>query len=168
LNGAFQIEKLRRDHAVDSFDSGVEPLNQFLIRYAWQSQQSGASQTYVGLSGTAVIGFYTLTVGEVAHAGAPERLTRGMPRHPIPLMVLARLAIDKKWQGRGLGTGLLKDALLRTEQAADIAGIRAIAVHAKDDKAMKFYARFGFEPSPTDAWHMFLLMKDVRRTLQGK
>jgi GNAT superfamily N-acetyltransferase len=167
LNGAFQIEKLRRDHAADIFDCGTEPLNQFLTRYAWQSQQSGASQTYLGLSGKIIVGFYTLTVGEIAHVAATERLKKGMPRHPIPLMVLARLAIDKNWQGRGLGAGLLKDALLRTEQAADIAGIRALAVHAKDDGAARFYARFGFEPSPTDERHMFLLMKDVRRALQA-
>jgi GNAT superfamily N-acetyltransferase len=168
LSGAFQIEKLRRDHAVDAFDCGEEPLNQFLARYAWQSQQSGASHTYLGVSGEAVVGFYSLAVGEVAHAAASDRLRKGMPRHPIPLMILARLAIDRNWQGRGLGAGLLKDALLRTEQAADIAGIRAMAVHAKNDQAAAFYARFGFEPSPTDARHMFLLMKDIRRALRKK
>ena len=160
------IEKLRRDHAVDRFDCGVEPLNRFLIRHAWQAQQSGASQTYAGLNDGKVIGYYTLTVGEAAHAAVPERVTKGMPRHPIPLMVLARLAVDREWQGRSVAAGLLKDAFLPTEQAADLAGIRALAVHAKDESAANFYTHFGFEPSPTDSRHMFILMKDIRSALR--
>ena len=98
---------------------------------AWPNQQANAAQTYVGLADDVVIGFYTLVVGEVRCEEAPERLSKGLARHPLPLMLLARLAVQVGWQGRGIGAGLLKDAMRRTVQAADIAGIRALAVHAK-------------------------------------
>lgn len=157
-----RIEKLTRKHAVDAFDCGEEPLNRFLVRYALPNQQANASQTYVGLSGENVIGFYTLVVGEVAYEGAPERLTKGLARHPVPIMLLARLAVGKDWQGKGVGAGLLRDAILRTLQAADIAGIRAFTVHAKDDRARSFYRHFGFVESPSDPLHLFALVKDLR------
>ena len=86
-----------------------------------------------------------------------------MPRYPISVMILARLAVDARQAGQGLGKALLKDALLRTAQAADIAGIRALLVHAKDNDAKAFYEHFDFEPSPTDPYHLFLLMKDLQR-----
>jgi GNAT superfamily N-acetyltransferase len=158
-----QIVKLRRDHPVDAFDCGSEGLNRYLQRYAWQNQQAGAAQTYVGLVGDAMIGYYSLTVGQVTHEDAPARLTKGLARHPVPIMLLARLATDRRWQGQGVGKALLRDAMLRTLQAADIAGIRAMAVHAKDDGARRFYERFDFVASPTDALHLFVLLKDVRR-----
>ncbi len=157
-----RIEKLRREHGVDGFNCGQEMLNRFLIRHALQSQQSGASQTYLALAGDEVVGFYTLVVGQVAYEDAPDRLVKGLAHHPMPIMLLARLAVSSAWQGRKLGAGLLKDAMLRTLQAADIAGIRAIAVHAKDDAARAFYEHFDFVASPTDPWHLFLLLKDVR------
>lgn len=157
-----RIEKLQRGHRVEPFDCGREALNRFLIRHALQSQQAGASQTYVALSGADVIGYYSLAVAQVAYDDAPERLGKGLARHPIPLMLLARLAVATSWQGRGLGKGLLKDAVLRTLQAADIAGIRALAVHAKDDEARAFYERFDFTSSPTDPYHLFILLKDLR------
>jgi GNAT superfamily N-acetyltransferase len=160
------IEKLQRSHALESFNCGSEPLNRFLIRYAFPNQQAGASQTYVALSGPAVVGYYTLVVGQVEYDGAPERLKKGLARRPVPIMLLARLAIATSWQGRGLGSGLLKDAMLRTLQAADIAGIRAFAVHAKDDSAKAFYERFDFLPSSTDPYHLFRLMKDIRSALK--
>jgi len=167
MTASLRIEKLRRDHAIDGFDCGVEALNQFLTRHALQSQQAGASQTYLALAGETVVGFHTLTVGQVEFNDAPERLAKGLARHPVPIMLIARLAVASAWQGRTLGAGLLKDALLRTLQAADIAGIRAIAVHAKDDAARAFYDRFDFVPSPTDPWHLFLLLKDVRALLRN-
>ena len=157
-----RIEKLQRGHAVESFDCGREALNRFLIRYALQNQQAGASQTYVALSEAVVTGYYTLVVGQVEYDDAPERLTKGLARHPVPIMLLARLAVAASWQGKGLGAGLLKDAMLRTVQAADIAGIRAFAVHAKDDEAKAFYERFDFMASSSDPYHLFRLMKDVR------
>lgn len=164
---ALSIEKLRRDHAVDGFDCGREELNRFLIRFAFPGQQAGASQTYIGLSGDQPIGFYTLVVGQVSYDDAPERLTKGLARHPIPLMLLARLAVGIDWQRKGVGAGLLKDAMRRTLQAADIAGIRAFAVHAKDDESRGYYTHFGFTPSPSDPFHLFVLMKDLRRIVGG-
>ena len=158
----FKIEKLRRDHALEGFDCGKEPLNRFLIRNALQNQQANASQTYVLITGDRVIGYHTLVVGEVAVTAAPERLTKGLARHPVPIMLLARLAVSQDWQRRGVGAALLKDALLRTLQAADIAGIRAFAVHAKDDEARAFYRYFDFIASPTDPMHLFLLLKDIK------
>jgi GNAT superfamily N-acetyltransferase len=161
-----RIEKLQRDHAVDAFDCGQEALNRFLSRFAWQSQQAGASQTYVAVEGAAVVGFHTLVVGQVEYSGAPERLRKGLAHHPVPLMILARLGVAATHQRRRLGAGLLKDAIVRTLRAADIAGIRAIAAHAKDDEACAFYARFDFIRGITDPNHMFLLLKDARQHLQ--
>jgi GNAT superfamily N-acetyltransferase len=161
-----RIEKLQRAHDIDAFDCGREALNRFLVRYAYQNQQAGASQTYIALADGVVAGYYTLVVGQVEYGDAPERPTKGLARHPVPVMLLARLAVAASWQGRGLGGGLLKDAMLRTLQAADIAGIRAFAVHAKDDAARGFYERFDFVPSPIDPYHLFRLLKDVRAALR--
>ena len=101
-------------------------------------------------------------VGEVAFAAAPERLTKGLARHPVPIMLLARLAVSRDRHGLGIGQALLKDALLRTLQAADIAGIRAFAVHAMDNEARAFYEHFDFITSPSDPMHLFLLLKDIK------
>lgn len=158
-----RIEKLKRDHALEGFDCGKEPLNRFLIHFALQNQQANASQTYVAMATDRVIGYHTLVVGEVAHGDVPDRIKKGLARHPIPVMLLARLAVTRDWQGRGIGPALLKDALLRTLQAADIAGIRAFAVHAKDDEARAFYEHFDFAASPTDPMHLFILLKDIRQ-----
>jgi GNAT superfamily N-acetyltransferase len=168
VNGPPRIEKLRRDHHVDEFDCGQEALNRFLIRFAFQNQQAEASQTYVALVGDEVVGFYTLVVAQVEYDDAPQRLGKGLAKHPIPLMLLARLAVAKSWQGKGLGSGLLKDAMLRTLQAADIAGIRVLAVHAKDDDAQAFSERFGFVSAPTDPYHLFVLLNDVPAILREK
>ena len=158
-----RIEKLRPDHPVEAFDCGRDELNRYLVRYAWQNQQAGAAQTYVGIVGEANVGYHTLAVGHVTLEDAPQRLTKGLAKHPVPIMLLARLAIDRRWQGQGVGKALLRDAMQRTLQAADIAGIRAFAVHAKDEEARRFYEHFDFMPSPTDPMHLFVLLKDVRR-----
>ena len=128
---AFAIEKLARRHPVESFDCGQPVLNRFLARFALASQQANASQTYLGLADGEIVGFYTLVVSEVAYTDAPERLTKGLARHPVPLMLLARLAVSVAWQGRSVGAGLLKDAMRRTLQVAEMVGIRALAAHAK-------------------------------------
>jgi GNAT superfamily N-acetyltransferase len=164
---AFVVEKLARHHAVEIFDCGQAALNRFLLRFALSSQQANAAQTYVGLADAEIVGFYTLVVGEVAYADAPERLTKGLARHPVPLMLLARLAVSVAWQGRGIGAGLLKDAMRRTVQVADIVGIRALAAHAKDDAARAYYEHFGFVASPSDPLHLFILTKDLRRVAGG-
>ena len=112
-----------------------------------------------------VLGFYTLVVGSVIHANAPKRITKGLAKHPVPVMILARLAVDNTQHGQGIGRGLLKDALLRTAQASDIAGIRALLVHAKDDAARRWYQQFNFDESPTDSLHLYLLLKDIKKLL---
>jgi GNAT superfamily N-acetyltransferase len=157
-----RIEKLRRDHAVEGFDCGNEALNRFLFRYALQNQLAGSSQSYLAMRDAQVAGFYTLTVGQVEYDAAPQRLIQGLAHYPVPIMLLARLAVDQHWQNQGVGSGLLKDAILRTLQAAEIAGIRAFAVHAKDEQARAFYEHFDFFPSPTDPLHLFRLVKDLR------
>jgi GNAT superfamily N-acetyltransferase len=160
-----EIEKLQRHHAIDAFDCGREELNRFLQQYALQNQQSGGAQTYVGLVGQSVVGYYALAVGSVEQEEAPERVKKGLAKHSIPIMLLARLAVDRHWQKRRIGAALLKDAMLRTLQAADIAGIRALVVHAKDDEARRFYERFDFLPSPSDPLHLFMLLKDTRKSV---
>lgn len=160
-----RIEKLARQHAVETFDCGQDDLNRFLVRFALPNQLANASQTYLGLTNNVVVGYYTLVVGEVEYTDAPERLTKGLAHHPIPLMMLARLAVDQQWQGHGIGSGLIKDAMKRTLRAADIASIRALAVHAKDDSARAFYEHFDFLPSPAEPLQLYLLLKDLRRTV---
>lgn len=158
-------EPLTREHDYQTFDCGSEPLNEYLRRFAWLNQQAGGARTYVTTRGRRIVGYYTLSYGSVEHERATSRVRKGLARHPIPVMVLARLAVDDREQGRGIGQGLLKDALLRTLQAADIAGLRAVIVHAKDDAARQFYERFGFERSPLDEFHLMLLLKDLRATI---
>lgn len=159
------IEKLQPHHAVDTFDCGREALNLFLRKHALQNQRTGGSQTYVGTADDSVIGYYALAVGSVEQDQAPERIKKGLAKHSIPLMLLARLAVDLRWQKQGVGAALLKDATLRTLQAADIAGIRALVVHAQDEEAKTFYERFDFLPSPSDPLHLFTLLKDIRKLL---
>jgi GNAT superfamily N-acetyltransferase len=165
---SLQIEKLHRTHDVEQFSCGQPELDRFLNRHALQAQQSNSSQTYVAVNGDEIAGFYTIVAGEVQHAQAPERVVKGMAHHPIPLLVLARLALHINTQGRGIGAGLLLDALGRTLQVAEVIGVRALAVHAKDDQAVAFYQHFGFKPSPTDARHLFMIIKDIRRASERK
>ena len=167
MNLTRSIEKLRRDHPVDAFDCGQESLNSWLRKHALQNQSAGAAQTYVGLAENAVIGYYSLAVGQIEYSDAPERLQKGLAQHPVPIMLLARLAVDKNWQQRGVGRALLRDAVLRTGQAADIAGIRALAVHAKDEQARRYYEQFDFVASLTDPLHLLVLLKDIRRHVGG-
>jgi len=159
------IEKLRRDHPVDAFDCGQETLNNWLRKYALQNQGAGAAQTYVGIAAGAVIGYYSLAVGQIEYLDAPERLQKGLARHPIPIMLLARLAVDAAWQKKGVGRALLRDAVQRTLQSAEIAGIRALAVHAKDEAARRYYEQFDFVGSPADPLHLLVLLKDIRRRM---
>ena len=118
--------------------------------------------------GDAIVGYYSLAVGAVDHTQAPARVKKGLARHPIPVMVLARLAVDVRYQGQKIGQGLLKDALLRTVQLAEQAGIRAILVHAKDSQARRFYERFDFESSPLDPLQLLLLVKDARKAFGSR
>lgn len=161
------VRKLAPADLTESFDCKQAALNQFLQRYALVNQKANSTQTYVCCLSGRVVGFYSLTVGSVDPEGAPARMMKGLARHPLPVMILARLAVDRDHQGKGLGKALLKDALLRTAQAADIAGIRCLLVHAKDEAARQWYEDFEFEPSPTDPYHLFLLLKDLKASLAG-
>lgn len=151
-----EVEKFQRKHAVEGFACGREELDRYLLRYAWQNQRAGASQTYVGTAGEAIVDYFTLGAGQVAHD----------VRHPVPIMLLARLAVDCRWHGQGIGKALLKDAMQRTLQAAGIAGIRAFAVHAKDEEARRFYEHFDFIPPPADPVHLFVPLADLLRPRQ--
>jgi GNAT superfamily N-acetyltransferase len=163
-----RIEKLRREHALDGFDCGQPDLNAWLVKYALQNQGASSAQTYVGLVNDEVAGYYSLAVGQVEYSDAPERLRKGLARHPVPIMLLACLAVHKEWQGNGVGRALLRDAILRTIQASEIAGIRALIVHAKDEAAKRYYEQFDFVSSPTDPLHLFVLLKDLRRMIQSR
>ena len=165
MSGAWTIEKLRREHALDSFDCGKEDLNRFLKRQAWNSQQAHSAQTYVLVSELIVLGYYSLAAGSISHDEATERTRKGLARHPIPVILLARLAVDKTLQGSGFGPALLKDALLRVAEAADTIGARALLVHAKYEDAKGFYEHFNFEQSPSDPIHLLLIMKNLTRVL---
>lgn len=159
------VHKLAASDNVDAFDCGQPALNQFLQRFALSNQNANSAQTYVSCKEGAVVGFYSLAVGSAEPENAAPRVLKGMARHPVPVMILARLAVDLKHQGMGLGRALLRDALLRTAQAAGIAGIRALLVHAKDDAARQWYLNWEFEPSETDPFHLLLLLKDLKAVL---
>ena len=165
--GYESVRKLTPADLTEGFDCGQSPLNQFLQRYALVNQKANSAQTYVCCLGGEVVGFYSLAVGSVDPEDAPARVMKGLARHPVPVMILARLAVDRDHQGKGLGQALLKDALLRTAQAADIAGIRCLLVHAKDEAARQWYESWEFEPSPTDPYHLFLMLKDLKALLAG-
>lgn len=163
-----QLERpipLESSHDVDSFSCGNAELDTFLKKYALQSQASQASRTYISLQGEKVMGYYTLTFGSVSSAEAPERVSKGLGRYPIPIIILARLAVEKGFQGRGLGESLLKDAFKRTINASEIAGLRAIVVHAKNEQARRFYKKYGLMESPVDEFHLYLLTKDVLKSI---
>jgi predicted N-acetyltransferase YhbS len=153
-------------HDLSAFDCGVPALNDFLTTYALQSLRSQSARTYVATRGPAVVGYYTLAAGSARREESSARVAKGLAAHPVPIILLARLAVDRTEQGKGLGAGLLKDALLRAVQAADIIGCRAVMVHAKGDGAKAFYQRYGFEPSPGDPFRLFLLMKDIKASLR--
>lgn len=157
-----RIAKLAPSHNPSSFDCGNDALNRFLHLHALVGQRAGSSQTYVAALRSEIAGYYTLVVGHVAHDEAPERLAKGLPRHPVPVVILARLAINGAWQGRGLGAALVADAIRRTLQAADIAGVRAMVVHAKDGAAQHFYEHLGFVPFPEKPLTLYRLLKDLR------
>jgi GNAT superfamily N-acetyltransferase len=155
------IFPLDQNHDLSGFDCGQPALNEYLQKYALANQQNRSGRTYVVARACAVVGYYTLTAGSVEPNMAPPRVTKGLARYPVPIILLARLAVDQKEKGKGLGHALLKDALLRALQTSELVGCRAVLVHAKDEEGQAFYRKFGFEPSPCDELHMFLLMKDI-------
>ena len=160
------VEAFSESHEVSRFDCGAhESLNDWLKRFALTNQRNESARTYVVHRNGSVVGYYSISAGSVSIEEAPTRIAKGLARHSIPVILLARLAVDKDEKGAGLGKALLKDALARIAQAADIVGARAVLVHAIDEQARRFYEHFDFEPSPIHELQLMLLMKDLRRAL---
>jgi len=160
-------EKLRSEHDLSEFKCGEPTLDDWLRKRAFQNEESGASRTYVACVDKRVVGYYALAVGAVAHAEAPGRIRRNMP-DPVPVTVIGRLAVDRTVQGQALGPALLRDAVLRTVQAAEIAGIRAILVHAISERATRFYEKWGFITSPVEPMTLMITVTEARKALQDK
>ena len=157
------LEPLAAQHRLAEFDSGTAALNEWLLRHAAQAQASGSARTFVAADGQRVAGYFSLTVGQVDTADGADRMRKGMGSYPIPVVILARLAVSVQDQGRGLGAGLLQEAVVRTLQLAEIAGVRALLTHPIDEKAASFYGRFGFEASPIREQQLMLLLKDAQK-----
>ena len=157
-------EPLTTQHRLEDFDCGKPALNDWLLRHARQAQGCGSAKTFVVAEADGrVAGYFSLTVGQVDTLEAPQRIRMGMGQYPLPVVILARLAVSAIDQGRGIGFGLLTDAIRRTMLIADQAGIRAMMTHPIDDEAARFYTRFGFISSPLREQQLLLLLKDARR-----
>lgn len=157
------VEPLSRLHDVSRFDCETHPsLNDWLRRFAWTNQQNETSRTYVVHRAQTVLGYYSIATASVAREATSVRVAKGLANHPVPVLLLARLAVDRSEKGRGFGKALLKDAMVRMAHAADIVGARAVLVHAVDADAAEFYRHFDFEPSPFSDLQLMLLMKDLR------
>lgn len=162
----WQIVPLEHSHDCSTFDCGAPELNNWLRVHALPSRKSGSARTFVAVDeANHVQAYYAIAAQSVVAGSAPERLRKGLPRHPIPVILLARLAVDQNFKGRGLGSGLLKNALLRVLNASREVGVRAIIVDAKDDAARRFYEHFNFEGFPEDSRRLFLLIKDLRKSI---
>lgn len=162
--------RLTEGHDVSGFKCGNAVLDEWFEKFALNDQRSGMTRTYVITAddGEEVVGFYALSTGGTAHDEAPPRVKRGVARHPVPVIILTRLGVHEDHQGKRLGRGLLRDALIRVANAADEIGVRALLIHCKDDEARSFYLSQvkEFEPSPVDPLQLFLLMKDLRLALE--
>jgi GNAT superfamily N-acetyltransferase len=154
------VEILTEAHECGDFCSGGNSLDQWLRRRARANQMSGASRTYVVCDGTRVIAYYAVASGAITIECAPGRFKRNMP-NPIPVVVLGRLAVDRDWQGRGIGRALFRDAARRVAGAADAIGIRGIVVHAISEEAKKFYLALGFDPSPLEPMTLMVTLGDI-------
>jgi GNAT superfamily N-acetyltransferase len=162
------VEELTAAHELSQFDCGSDAQSEWLRDHALQAHRSGTSRVYAvrRLEDDRVVGFHALATGSVLPADAPARVTRGGGRYDVPVIVLTRLGVDRSEQGRGLGRALVVHALRQVLSAAAIVGVRALLIHAEDETARSFYDRLAeFEQSPTDDLHLYLLLKDIRRTL---
>jgi predicted N-acetyltransferase YhbS len=164
-----RVEPISADHDAEAFDCGSEAQTQWLRRHALQAHRSDTAKVYVICRrGTNdVAGYYALSAGSVSHDQLPPRLTKGLGRYPVPVVILTRLGVDIRDQGRGLGHELVRDALLQAASVAARIGVRALPIHAETSEAAAFYRRIGtsFEASPTDPLHLLLLMMDLRATI---
>lgn len=165
------VESISSDHVTAEFDCGSDAQTRWLQKHALQAHRTDTSKVRVvaHIGDPQVVGYYALAAGSVEVANGPIRVGKGMPRYPVPVVILTRLGVDRSEQGRGLGRALLKDVLLRVAIASEIIGARALLIHCEDEVARAFYRHIGeFEVSPTDPLHLYLLMSDLRRTLGGK
>lgn len=158
---------LTDEHDVSGFDCGSEQLNVWLIRHALASHRADIARTFVLLDGETVAGYVSLTTGSAQHEEMPRRFARGMPRHRIPTILVARLAVDRRFQRRQLGTRLLAEALRRAVAASDAAAARVVVVDAIDEHAAGFYRERGFVASPEDPLRLFRKLSDIRRTIES-
>ena len=156
-------EPLGPQHRLEQFDCGKPALTDWLLRHARQAQGSGSAKTFVVADDERVTGYFSLTVGQIDTLDAPERIRKGMGQYPLPVVILARLAVSQLDQGRGIGLGLLQDAIRRTILISEQAGIRAMLTHPIDEDAARFYKRYGFIASPLREQHLLLLLKDAVR-----
>lgn len=165
-----RIEPIAPDHDTQSFDCGSGEQTAWLVRHALRAHQSDTAKVYVVcLEGSrTVVGYYALAAGSVEHVAAPPRLTKGVGRYQVPVVILTRLGVDLDQQGRGLGSALVRDALFQVAAIAEHIGVRALLIHAETPEAAAFYLGIdpGFEPSPTNPLHVLLLIKDLRRTIR--
>jgi len=157
-------QPLADHHLLGNFTSGATSLDDWLKRRARANQASGASRTFVVCKGDVVVGYYALASGGITLQDAPSRFSRNMPNH-IPVVVLARLAVDQAYQGRGLGRALFRDSAQRVVNAADVIGIRGVVVHALSEEAKAFYLALGFDPSPNDPMTLMVTLQDLRAVL---
>ncbi len=161
----FALVQLGPHHGLASFESGNQLLDTWLKRNALQAQQSNTASVYLLLAADQVIGFYAIAMGSVAQSESTVRVRKGTGGHPIPMAIIARLAVDLSFHGNGYGAALLKDALLRTLAASQNIACHGILVHAINDEAVEFYRKFGFEQSPIAPRTLMVLLKDVRKTI---
>lgn len=162
-------QPLDNEHRINGFECGVGSLDTWLVKHARAAVGAGSARTYVVVDSEQerVVGYHALAVASIEHGEATARARRGMSKSPIPAMLLARLAVDKTVQGRGIGAFLLRDAMTRSVSVAEQAGIRLLLVHAVNDEARAFYEHFDFEASPSDPMNLQLLIKDIRLALDG-
>ncbi len=165
-------EPIGPDHDPSEFDCGSEAQTSWLRHHALQAHRADAARVYVvcRFGANRVVGYYAIAAGSVAHDEAPPRITKGLGRYPIPVVVLTRLGVDVSEQGRGLGTSLVRDALLQTAAVAQRVAVRALIIHAESPGAAAFYQRISpaFQASPTDPLHVLLLMKDLRSAISDE
>jgi GNAT superfamily N-acetyltransferase len=159
-------ERLTQEHDTSAFDCGKPALNDWLKRYALVNQQNHSAVTYVIHEENRVLAYYSVATSSVAVDESPERMSKGLAKHPVPVILLARLAVELRFQGQKMGTMMLKDALVKAQAVAEQVGSRALVVDAIDDDACRFYEAFGFEPFKLNPRRLMLLIKDSEKTIR--
>ncbi len=164
----WRIQAIQKEHDRAAFDSGRPELDDFLRRFARQNEEKGLSRTYVATSAedSRVLGYFSIRSGAVASEQIPEEERRRLPRYPVPVVHLARLAVDRGFRGRGLGEALLMEALRRSVEVSRSLGVFAVEVVAKDDEARRFYEKYGFRSLRDDPCHLYLSIRTIWKALR--